>query len=86
MSNGTQIVNAVNKSVSQQGAAGAAAWAWGSGNSGDGLTNGGNSLSSYGQQVASAMTQGAPSVSVCKTPATATTSAANRRGAGRQRG
>jgi hypothetical protein len=72
--NGTQVVNAVNKSVSSGGAAGASAWAWGSGNPGDGLTNGGSSLSSYGQQVASAMTQGAPSVSVCKTPATATAS------------
>jgi hypothetical protein len=71
--NGTQVVNAVNKAVSDGVAAGAAAWAWGSGGPGDGLTNGGG-LSSYGQQVASAMTKGTPTVSVCHTPATTTAS------------
>ncbi|MFL5252523.1 MAG: cellulase family glycosylhydrolase [Rhodopila sp.] len=64
--NGTQVVNAVNKSVTNGGAAGSSAWAWGSGGPGDGLTNGGSGLSSYGQQVASAMTQATPTVSVCQ--------------------
>jgi hypothetical protein len=45
--NASQVLNAVQKS-----GYGSAAWAWGSGNPGDGLTTGGNGLSSYGQEVA----------------------------------
>lgn len=55
--NGTQIVNAVQKTVMSGTAAGSSAWAWGSGNPGDGLTTGGSGLSDYGQQVASYIAQ-----------------------------
>jgi hypothetical protein len=37
----------------QQSGVGSAAWAWGTGNTGDGLTNGDGTPSAYGQQVAS---------------------------------
>ncbi|MFL5256087.1 MAG: cellulase family glycosylhydrolase [Rhodopila sp.] len=77
--NGTQVVNAVNKSASNKGAAGASAWAWGSGNPGDGLTNGGSGLSSYGQQVvegiqSTATPIGAPTA--CSSATSATTGTA----------
>jgi hypothetical protein len=45
--NGSQVLTAVQSS-----GAGSAAWAWGPGNPGDGLTTGGNGLSAYGQEVA----------------------------------
>lgn len=52
--NGTQMVAAVQAAVASGQVSGAAAWAWGAGNPGDGLTSasGGTGLSSYGQQVA----------------------------------
>ena len=51
--NANQVITAV-----QQSGVGSAAWAWGTGNPGDGLTNGDGSASAYGQQVA-AFTSGA---------------------------
>ncbi|MEA2775425.1 MAG: mannan endo,4-beta-mannosidase, partial [Acetobacteraceae bacterium] len=45
--NGTQVVAAVLQS-----GLGNVAWAWGAGNPGDGLSDGGSGLSSYGRQVA----------------------------------
>jgi hypothetical protein len=55
--NAEQVLGAV-----QQSGYGSAAWAWGSGNPGDGLTNSNGSVSSYGQQIAGyfALTQTAP--------------------------
>lgn len=54
--NGSQVISAVLNS-----GMGNVAWAWGSGNPGDGLTTGGNGLSSYGQQVASGIAKQAAS-------------------------
>ena len=54
--NANQVITAV-----QQSGVGSAAWAWGTGNPGDGLTNSDGSVSANGQQVA-AYTSGAPSV------------------------
>lgn len=45
--NADQVLTAVHSS-----GLGSAAWAWGPGNPGDGLTTGGNGLSAYGQRVA----------------------------------
>jgi hypothetical protein len=45
--NAQQVLTAV-----EQSGVGSAAWAWGPGNPGDGLTTGGNGLSSYGQDIA----------------------------------
>lgn len=45
--NGDQVLTAV-----QQSGLGSVAWAWGSGGPGDGLSDGGTGLSSYGQEVA----------------------------------
>lgn len=51
--NGMQVVAGVDSS-----GMGSAAWAWGSGNPGDGLTNGSTPTSPYGQQVASFIASG----------------------------
>ena len=55
--NAQQVLTAVQSSGN-----GSAAWAWGGGNPGDGLSDGGNGLSSYGQEVAGyiALTANAP--------------------------
>jgi hypothetical protein len=60
--NGNQVVTAV-----QQSGAGSAAWAWGSGNPGDGLTNGNGGVSAYGQQVA-AFTAGSGAAGCAQSP------------------
>ena len=77
-SNGSQVVTAV-----QQSGVGSAAWAWGTGNPGDGLTNGDGTPSAYGQQVA-AFTAGSgaqgcaqsPLPAAATAPAATTTNAA----------
>lgn len=75
--NGTQSVAGVDSS-----GFGSAAWSWGSGNPGDGLTNGSSPTSPYGQQVASYIAQGGASgtaslaVACAASPATANASAA----------
>jgi hypothetical protein len=73
--NAQQVLNAVQSS-----GYGSAAWAWGSGNPGDGLSDGGNGLSSYGQEVAGyiGLVASAPASiwsATCKAPAVATSSA-----------
>nr|WP_294547299.1 cellulase family glycosylhydrolase [uncultured Rhodopila sp.] len=60
--NGNQVVTAV-----QQSGVGSAAWAWGSGNPGDGLTNGNGGVSAYGQQVA-AFTAGSGAAGCAQSP------------------
>jgi hypothetical protein len=72
--NGAQVVAAVQGS-----GLGSAAWAWGTGNPGDGLTNGDGTPSAYGQQVAGyfALTQNAPaSIWACQGAPVTTTAAA----------
>jgi hypothetical protein len=65
--NGSQVVSAVDSS-----GLGSAAWAWGTGNPGDGLTNSNGSPSAYGQQVAAFIAgSGGPS-----TPASSSTTGA----------
>jgi Cellulase (glycosyl hydrolase family 5) len=49
---GTQVVQVVQGAVQSGSVAGAVAWAWGTGNPGDGLSNSNGSTSAYGQQVA----------------------------------
>ncbi len=64
--NGSQVVQAV-----EQSGLGSAAWAWGTGNPGDGLTTAGGGLSAYGKQVAAWIAQGGavkPPVPVNVTP------------------
>ena len=72
--NGSQVLTAVQSS-----GVGSAAWAWGPGNPGDGLTNGGTGLSAYGQEVAGyiALVANAPASiwsAACNAPAAATSS------------
>jgi hypothetical protein len=73
--NAQQVLTAVQSS-----GYGSAAWAWGSGNPGDGLSDGGNGLSSYGQEVAGyiGLVANAPASiwsAACNAPAAATSSA-----------
>ena len=73
--NAQQVLTAVQSS-----GYGSAAWAWGSGNPGDGLSDGGNGLSSYGQEVAGyiGLVASAPASiwsAACNAPAAATSSA-----------
>jgi hypothetical protein len=60
--NGNQVVTAV-----QQSGVGSAAWAYGTGNPGDGLTNGDGTPSAYGQQVA-AFTAGSGAQGCAQSP------------------
>jgi cellulase (glycosyl hydrolase family 5)/uncharacterized protein DUF4214 len=62
--NADQVINAV-----QQSGMGYAAWAWGAGYPGDGLSNGGNGLSGYGQQVAAGIASGAATSPPAPAPA-----------------
>jgi hypothetical protein len=89
--NAAQVLAAVQSS-----GYGSAAWAWGSGNPGDGLTTGGNGLSSYGQEVAgyialvagapasvwSTACPGAPAATAATVPATVTVASAGPPGTG----
>nr|WP_294547210.1 cellulase family glycosylhydrolase [uncultured Rhodopila sp.] len=75
--NANQVIAAV-----QQSGFGSAAWSWGSGNPGDGLTVGsGSSLSAYGQQIAAGIAASAATspaavpVPVASAPATPSTAA-----------
>jgi hypothetical protein len=65
--NGTQAVQAVHNNVLNGTAAGSAAWAWTTGNPGDGLLGGGG-LSAYGQQVATFMQQHVAAPEVASSP------------------
>lgn len=55
--NGTQVVNAVQNAVKTGVVGGSSAWAYMQGGPGDGLVDGGGSLTQYGQQVASYIAQ-----------------------------
>ena len=57
--NGTQVITAV-----QQSGVGNVAWAWYPGSPGDGLNDGGNGLSAYGQQVAAGIAAAAAKATV----------------------
>lgn len=65
--NGDQVVSAVQQAAQSGQMAGSAAWAWGTGNPGDGLTNGNGIPSAYGQQVA-AYTAGSGSQGCAQSP------------------
>jgi hypothetical protein len=68
--NANEVISAVQNS-----GYGSAAWAWGAGNPGDGLSNGGNGLSAYGQQIAAGIAAAASKTGSLGSTATVTPSA-----------
>jgi hypothetical protein len=70
--NGTQVVSAV-----QQSGLGSAAWAWGTGAPGDGLTSDSGSPSAYGQRVAAGFTSGSGATTGTQSASACSASAAS---------
>lgn len=78
--NGVQVVNAVQNGVKNGVVSGSSAWAYMQGGPGDGLIDGGGSLTSYGKQVASYLQQpvgSAASAYACPTSGTQTAANTN---------